>query len=162
MIRQAHHKRGGDRDMSSQLTSIARNLRKKSTEAEKLLWRHLRGKQLDGLKFRRQEPLGNYVVDFACFEKRVIIEVDGGHHATEKERDNKRDIWLKEQGFKVLRFWDNEVLRNTSGVFEVIRENCSSPPPPAPPTRGGELRDHPIEGGESEFPPLDGGGLRWG
>jgi very-short-patch-repair endonuclease len=108
--------------MRSELTNIARNLRKQSTDAENLLWRNLRSKRLEGLKFRRQQPIGNYIVDFVCFEKRVVIEVDGGQHI--KEKDEKRDKLFDEQGFKVLRFWNNEVLGNTSGVLEVIRENC--------------------------------------
>jgi len=117
---------GGDPDMGTELTNMARNLRKRSTEAENLLWRHLRAKRLEGLKFRRQQPIGNYIVDFVCFEKRIIIEVDGGQHTEEK--DSKRDKWFNEQGFKVLRFWNNEVFGNTSGVLEVIRENCLNHP----------------------------------
>ena len=120
--------------MRSELTNMARNLRKRSTDAENLLWRHLRSRSLEGLKFRRQQPIGNYIVDFVCFEKRVIIEVDGGQHAVEKEKDSKRDGWLNEQGFKVLRLWNNEVLRNTSGVLEVIRRNCLDYPLKSPPS----------------------------
>jgi len=93
------------------------------------LWQHLRAKQLEGLKFRRQEPMGNYVLDFICYEKSLIIELDGGQHSTEHEKDEERDTWLKQQGFKVLRFWNNEVLTNTTGVLEVIRKNCLSPSP---------------------------------
>lgn len=126
--------------MRSQLTKIARNLRKRPTEAEKLLWSHLRGRQLEGLKFRRQQPIGKYVVDFVCLEKDVIVEVDGSQHAVEKEKDDRRDTWLEEEGFKALRFWDNEVLTNTDGVLEVIRENCLDHPPLAPPLKGGEPR----------------------
>jgi len=114
---------GGEEKMHSKLTNVARNLRKKSTEAEKLLWRHLRGKRLEGLRFRRQQTIGGYIVDFVCFEKRVIIEVDGGQHATQKEKDTERDKWFTEQGFRVLRFWNNEVLRNISVVMELIRRS---------------------------------------
>lgn len=106
--------------MSDNLTGLARSLRKRPTEAEKLLWRYLSGKQLQGLKFRRQEPIGDYIVDFVCFSKRLIIEVDGGQHAIEREKDITRDEWLLSQGFKVLRFWNNEVLRNLEGVSDVI------------------------------------------
>jgi very-short-patch-repair endonuclease len=133
---------GGEYDMRSKLTNIATNLRKRPTEAEKLLWSHLRGRQLDGLKFRRQQPIGNCVVDLVCLEKGVIVEVDGSQRV-EKEKDNRRDTWLEEEGFKVLRFWDNEVLTNIDGVLEVIRENCLDHPPLAPP----------LKGGESELPP---------
>ncbi|MBU2598127.1 MAG: DUF559 domain-containing protein [Actinobacteria bacterium] len=83
--------------MNSKFTNIAKNLRRNSTKAENLLWRYLRAKQLDGLKFRRQQTIGNYIVDFVCFEKKIIMEVDGGQHATKKEKDNKRDKWFREQ-----------------------------------------------------------------
>ncbi|HLC17973.1 MAG TPA: DUF559 domain-containing protein [Thermodesulfobacteriota bacterium] len=118
--------------MTRKSTVISKNLRKNATEAENLLWRYLRSKQLEGLKFRRQEPVSDYIVDFVCFEKRIIIEVDGGQHALDKDRDDKRDRWLKEQGFKVLRFWNNEVLGNIEGVFETIGKNCQSHPPLSP------------------------------
>ena len=114
----------GDIKLTDNITRIAKNLRKSSTVAERLLWRHLRAKQVEGYKFRRQEPMGNYVVDFVCFEKRMIIEVDGSQHQIEKDKDNKRDKRFKEQGFRILRFWSNEVIKNTDGVLTVIRENC--------------------------------------
>ena len=110
--------------MKSKLTNTARDLRKKSTDAERLLWRHLRARQLEGLKFRRQQPLGDYIVDLVCFEKRIVIEVDGGQHMSAREKDSERDKWLVEQGFRVLRFWNNEVFKNTDGVLEKIRESC--------------------------------------
>ncbi|HGE69288.1 TPA: endonuclease domain-containing protein [Candidatus Poribacteria bacterium] len=110
--------------MKSELTDLARSLRKNSTDAERLLWGYLRGRQLDSLKFRRQHPLGNYIVDFICLEKKIIIEIDGGQHATSKEYDEERDRWLNNQGFKVLRFWNNDVIKNIDGVIEVIRQNC--------------------------------------
>ncbi|MBI4684871.1 MAG: endonuclease domain-containing protein [Nitrospirae bacterium] len=87
-----------------------------------MLWKHLRAKQIEGLKFRRQQPIGNYVIDFICLEKSLVIEVDGGQHADNK-KDEERDAWLKSEGFKVLRFWNNEVLTNMKGILEVIREN---------------------------------------
>lgn len=116
--------------MKKNLIKTAKALRKNSTKAERLLWRNLRAKQLQGFKFRRQEPLGDYVVDFVCFEKRLVIEVDGGQHMIKVVKDKQRERWLKNQGFKILRFWNNEVLRNIEGVLEVIRRNClfSSPP----------------------------------
>lgn len=88
------------------------------------MWRYLRGKRLEGFKFGRQEPIGNYVADFVCYEKRIIVEVDGGQHC--REKDSERDIWFEDQGFKVLRFWNKEVLKNTQGVWEVIRKHCLS------------------------------------
>ena len=76
--------------------------------------------------------MGNYIVDFICFDKRIVVEVDGGHHSIEK--DDSRDKWLKDQGFRVLRFWNNEVLLNTNGVLEAIRENCLNRSPASPPS----------------------------
>jgi len=122
----------GDIRLSDNLTQIAKILRKTSTKAERLLWRYLRAKRLEGYKFRRQEPIGNYIVDFVCFEKRIVIEVDGSQHQIETDKDTIRDEWLRKQGFKVLRFWNNEVLRNMEGVYEVIKESCLSHPPPTP------------------------------
>lgn len=109
------------------MTDLGKALRKKPTDAEKLLWHYLRLKQMEGLKFRRQQPIDNYIVDFICFEKRIIIEADGGQHAEQKERDIERDTYLQKQGFKVLRFWNNEVLQNIEGVLETIRKECLSP-----------------------------------
>ena len=111
------------------MTALGKVLRKRPTDAEKLLWKQLRLKQIEGFKFRRQQPIDNYIVDFVCFEKRIVIEVDGGQHATQSEDDIARDTYLRQQGLKVLRFWNNEVLQNINGVLEVIRESCLSPAP---------------------------------
>jgi len=147
--------------LNANTINIARNLRKRFTDAEKLLWRYLRAKQLEGFKFRRQQPIGNYIVDFVCFEKRVVIEVDGGQHAVEREKDKERDKWLKGQDLKVLRFWNNEVLTNTRGVLEVIREHCLSHPPLAPPIKGGEEERVSHQGrGRRESLPSRGGKKR--
>ena len=121
------------------MNNIAKLLRKRPTETEKLLWRYLRSKQIDGFKFRRQQPIDNYVVDFVCFDNKIVIEVDGGQHAVDKEKDIERDNYLKKHGFKVLRFWNNDVLTNIGGVLEKIRENCLSHPPLTPPVKGGEF-----------------------
>jgi len=104
---------------------VAKKLRKNPTEIEKLLWRKLRAKQVEGFRFRRQQPIGDFVVDFVCLERKLVIEVDGGQHALEDENssDKRRDKWLSEEGYKVLRFWNNEVLTNIEGVLEVIRES---------------------------------------
>ena len=90
---------------------IARKLRSNLTDAEKLLWKHLRLRQLHGYKFRRQFPLGSYVVDFICLEARLVIEVDGGQHVERSVQDERRTEWLRQQGFTVLRFWNNQVFR---------------------------------------------------
>ena len=115
--------------MPLNLTEAARTLRKESTDAEKLLWKHLRTKQLDGLKFRRQEQIGRFIADFVCYERSLIIEADGGQHAVEKEKDDERTAWLNSQGFTVLRFWNNEILSNPDGVLEVICNACIPPLP---------------------------------
>ncbi len=121
-------------------TKISRVIRKRATDAENRLWYHLKGKQLEGVKFRRQEPIGNFIVDFVAFEKRLVIEIDGAQHAEENEKDQdmRRDEWLNSQGFRVVRFWNNEVLQNLEGVLETIRTNCLRHPPLTPPIKGGE------------------------
>ena len=106
---------------------MARGLRRRSTDAERHFWRHLRSRGLRGLKFRRQEPVGRYIVDFVCYEKRIVVELDGSQHEMRREEDQARDQWLNEQGFKVLRLLDNEVLTNIDGVLEVLSKaalNC--------------------------------------
>jgi very-short-patch-repair endonuclease len=116
-------------------TRNARQLRKNATECERLLWRHLRAHRFQGYKFRRQQPLGPYIVDFICFETRCVIEADGGQHAEALNYDAHRDAWLREQGFTVLRFWNNEVLNNLEGILERILVTCQAiagQPPPSP------------------------------
>ena len=107
----------------SRLSINARSLRKRQTRAEELLWRNLRARHLDDAKFRRQVPIGDYIVDFISFEKKIVIELDGGQHAATTTRDAERDAWLQGRGYSVLRFWDNEVFQNMESVLEVIRRN---------------------------------------
>ena len=102
-------------------TSRARQLRRDSTQAELTLWKHIRSRQLAGWKFRRQVPLGRYVVDFVCLERKLIVEIDGGHHQDQAD-DDERTEWLESRGFRVLRFWNNEVLGQTETVAQVILE----------------------------------------
>jgi len=109
---------------------LGKVLRKRSTLAEQMLWKRLRMKQVEGLKFRRQQPVEKYIVDFVCFEKRIVIEVDGGQHAEDRSHDEERDRCLQQNGFKVLRFWNNEVFNNAEGVLESIREVCLTSPSP--------------------------------
>ncbi|HEX9024438.1 MAG TPA: endonuclease domain-containing protein [Geobacteraceae bacterium] len=118
--------------MPINLTEAAKELRKRMTDAESILWKRLKAKQLDGLKFRRQEQLGRFIVDFVCFEKGIIIEADGGQHAVEMEKDEERTQWLNSQGYTVLRFWNNDILSNTDGVMEAIKSACSQAPSPRP------------------------------
>ena len=100
----------------------ARRLRGMQTDAERKLWARLRDRQLAALKFRRQHPIGPFIVDFCCVERGLAIELDGGQHATKTEPDAKRTFFLRRHGFQVLRFWDNEVLNNIDGVLEQICE----------------------------------------
>ncbi len=90
--------------------SRARTLRANATDAERFLWQHLRLRQMDRHKFRRQRPVGPYVVDFIRLEKRLVIEVDGGQHNTQVPQDTEREAWLRQEGYTVLRFWNHEVL----------------------------------------------------
>jgi len=119
--------------------SKVRELRKHLTEAERALWKHLRLRQFTGHKFRRQQPIGKYIVDFACLEKRLIIEVDGGQHSEQSVSDLERGTWLESQGFSVLRFWNNQVLNEMEAVKEVILDKLTRHLPPHlnPPPRGG-------------------------
>jgi len=101
-------------------TNAARKLRNNPTKGEHLLWQILRRRQIKGFRFRRQEIIGPYIVDFMCYEKRLIIELDGGHHMSQQSYDSERTRWLNSQGFQVLRFWNNEVLGQIEAVWEVI------------------------------------------
>ena len=113
-------------------TYFSRQLRKDSTDAERVLWARLRDYRL-GVKFRRQEPIGPYIVDFVCFEKKIVIEVDGGQHNDEaiQRNDKERETWLRGEGFRVFRFWNNEVTANVDGVLEVLSRavGCVLPSP---------------------------------
>ncbi|HEX4911765.1 MAG TPA: endonuclease domain-containing protein [Permianibacter sp.] len=115
--------------------NFAKSLRRNMTDAEQLLWRHLRAHRLNGEKFRRQHPLGPYIVDFVHFSARLIVEADGGQH-NGSSRDTQRDAWLEQQGFTILRFWNNDILNNTDAVLAVIFDAISPPSPPAPLPRG--------------------------
>jgi very-short-patch-repair endonuclease len=120
---------------------FAKHLRRTMTDAEHRLWKHLRAHRLDGQKFRRQQPIVPYVVDFVHFGTRVIIEADGGQHV-ESSTDPIRDAWLTQQGFVVLRFWNDEILLHTDVVLESIwralRARAPSPPAPLPQGERGE------------------------
>ncbi|MCX7154872.1 MAG: endonuclease domain-containing protein [Rhodocyclales bacterium] len=112
-----------------------RKLRNTMTDAETRLWQRLRGRKIAGCKFRRQHPFLDYVLDFVCLERRLIVEVDGGQHL-ESERDHLRDRRLQEAGFDVLRFWNNQVLQEMDAVVEVIwaaLQNKTPIPSPSPP-----------------------------
>jgi very-short-patch-repair endonuclease len=108
---------------------LSRNLRRRETDSEHLLWLSLRNRRLDGFKFRRQQAIGGYIVDFVCQETRLIIELDGGQHAVNAEQDTIRTNYLIERGYRVLRFWNNDVLSNTTGVLESILRELRTPHP---------------------------------
>lgn len=105
-------------------------MRREPTDAEKALWRALKSRQLSACKFRRQHAIARYIVDFACLESMLIVELDGGQHATQRRRDEARTRALEAMGFRVLRFWNTDVLANTEGVLTMIVEAlaCSGEP----------------------------------
>ena len=118
----------------------AKSLRSHQTEAEQRLWYHLRAHRFMDLKFKRQKPIGHYIVDFVCIEHRLIIELDGGQHAEQIRYDQQRDAWLRGEGYAVLRFWNNDVMQNLQGVLEQIRLSVapSLSPNPSPTSGRGE------------------------
>jgi very-short-patch-repair endonuclease len=97
----------------------AKSMRTEMTDAERTLWMQLRAHRLDGLRFRRQTPIGQYIVDFVCHERRLVVELDGGQHA-DSQHDARRDRWLESKGYRVLRFWNSDVFQNRDGVLETI------------------------------------------
>ncbi|MCL7489400.1 MAG: DUF559 domain-containing protein [Desulfobulbaceae bacterium] len=147
MTKDTSHERGGyDQGTPTMkprypLQDRARVLRNNATEVERRLWRHLRNRQMEGVKFRRQQPIEGYIVDFVSFEKRIVIELDGGQHGDAQAEDRQRDGCLTMNGFTMLRFWNNEVFENVEGVLEVIRQQCLAGVPPTP-------RPPPVKGGD--------------
>lgn len=134
---------GGEGAKARQVTSPiqqqhARELRNHQTPTERDLWQQLRAKRFAGFKFRRQQPLGRYIVDFVCFEQRLIVELDGSQHADQQDYDAERDAWLQAQGFRVLRFWNNQWSAQPEAVLEAIWLGLQQEPPlPNPsPARG--------------------------
>jgi very-short-patch-repair endonuclease len=107
--------------------SRARTLRKSLTDVENKLWSQLRGRQVSGVKFRRQHPIGPFIVDFCCVERGLVVELDGSQHAERNAADERRTRLIERSGYRVLRFWDNEVLINLYGVLERISETLEDP-----------------------------------
>ncbi len=107
---------------------LTRGLRIRQTDAERLLWLHLRDRQLEGIKFRRQQALGKYIVDFVSLEEKLVIEVDGGQHNESLiiEKDEQRTQWLNSRGYTVIRFWNSDVLENMEGVVYKIMETLEN------------------------------------
>jgi very-short-patch-repair endonuclease len=127
---------------------FAKHLRCNMTESENKLWRHLRAHRLNGEKFRRQQPIGPYVVDFVHFGARLIVEADGGQH-NDSPHDERRDAWLREQGFKVMRFWNNEIMSNLDGVLETVLAAATElplSPNPSPASGEGSMSPSPLAG----------------
>lgn len=110
----------GERANRNSLLDHARALCRQQTDAENRLWYHLRASRFRGLKFRRQKPIGPYIVDFVCLSRKLVIEADGGQHGDMADRE--RDAWFEARSFTVLRFWNNEILHQTGAVLERIRE----------------------------------------
>ena len=123
---------GGGR---ARLLAYARTMRGQPTRAERVLWHSLRACQLEGLRFRRQAPLGPFIADFFCPSIRLVVEVDGVTH-TDPDLDRERDKWMQSQGIRVLRFWGEEVVTNLEGVLQVILAAAGEPLPPAPSRKG--------------------------
>jgi len=100
-------------------------MRRDSTDAERRLWSYLRGRQLENFKFRRQHPIGPFIVDFCCIEKKLVIELDGGQHLDDQQYDARRTNLLAQSGYRVVRFWNGDVLSNIAGVLEQIGSELS-------------------------------------
>ena len=119
----------------SRLRNHARAMRSDPTEAEHRMWQLLRAHRFAGFKFKRQEPVDFYIVDFICFAERLIIELDGGQHAG-CAKDERRDAYLQAQGFRIIRIWNNDLFMNEEGVAELIRSALDRPLSPTPLPRG--------------------------
>ena len=104
------------------MNDFAKLLRNNATIPERLLWNRLRGRQLGGFRFRRQRPIGNYVCDFVCLSESVVVELDGSQHVEQADYDAQRDAFLKSSGFRVLRFWNGDVVERLETVLETIHE----------------------------------------
>lgn len=109
--------------------NLRRKLRRNQTEAERVLWKYLRNQQLDGMRFLRQYGVGPYILDFYCPQARLAVELDGGQHAEDQQQiyDDIRTKFLREQNIRVIRFWNNDVMKNIEGVVERIREEITPP-----------------------------------
>jgi very-short-patch-repair endonuclease len=130
--------RAGHRGQATRTASIrARELRNNLTDAERKLWWKLRYRQVGGYRFRRQVPIGRYIVDFACLSHRLLIELDGSQHGENIAYDRVRTRWLESRGYRVLRFWNGDVLQDVEGVLEAIYRVLSETPHPNPPPQGG-------------------------
>lgn len=135
----------------------AKSMRSSPTPAEAVIWQHIRAGRFNGAKFKRQQPIGNYIADFVCLAEKLVIEVDGGQH-NGSSSDAARDAWFAGQGFRVLRFWNNEVGENLEGVLQRIRE-AVTPSPSVPLPRGAR---EVIKGNEAPVARLPSRERGWG
>ena len=119
---------------------LARKLRQRSTDAERMLWKHLCAHRMAGYKFRRQVVIEPYIVDFICLDARLIVEADGGQHLEQAEDDLKRSAFLQSRGYKVIRFWNDEILTDTHIVLERIYNNLIAVPSPGGSTGKADTR----------------------
>ncbi len=124
--------------MKNDATSYARDLRRYGSRAEKICWELLRDRRMAGLKFRRQHPIGPFFADFACISAKLVIEIDGDHHAFQIEADQRRTAVMERPGWRVLRFWANHVVANREGVWAEIEQELAKPSHLASPPSGGE------------------------
>ncbi|TLY23331.1 MAG: DUF559 domain-containing protein [Nitrospirae bacterium] len=138
------------KEQLSTLKLHAKRLRRDETEAERKLWMRLRDRQVNGFKFRRKQTIGRYIVDFFCPEQRLVIELDGGHHTLQRETDQRRTDFLTKADFRVLRFWDNEVLANTEAVLQQIADELKPPHPTLSLQGRGYRKDNPLPQGARE------------
>jgi very-short-patch-repair endonuclease len=130
-------------------TQRSRDLRNNATEAERKLRQQLSARKVRGVRFNRQYPIGQFIADFVSRERRLVIEIDGGQHATNREYDARRTRFLNAQGYRVIRFWNSEVLDNVEGVIEVIGQTLDNMPSPNPSRRReGSLWTRPLRGEE--------------
>lgn len=120
---------------TSELRKRSRFLRRNQTEAERRLWARLRARQLDGAKFRRQHSIGPFITDFCCPEHGLVIELDGGQHTVQEEADQRRNAYLAWRGYRMLRFWNNEVMEDIKAVLQRIAEALRNPHPNPLPDR---------------------------
>jgi len=148
-----------DQAARARMLGFARKMRQQPTAAESAMWTMLRAGRLSGFKFKRQQPIGMYIVDFVCLDRRFIVEIDGGQHG--ETQDRVRSEWLTAQGFAIRRFWNNDVLQNPEGVFEAISRALRDNPSPQPLSRkgrgakakaGGRARSESESHGQRESP----------
>ena len=132
-------------------TTRARELRRDGSRAERICWELLRDRRMAGIKFRRQHPIGPYFADFACISRKLVIEIDGDHHAFQVDADARRTAAMEREGWRVLRFWANHVVANREGVWMEIEQAIAHPlTPPLP--QGGEESESPVPSSSSSPP----------